>query len=131
MSLLAANSAPNTTVVTTAETVAVNIPAFPLTPPANGVAIIIRGIVSVTVGTTAASVSVKLRTGQNNTTTGQVDLTETEVGVAAATDSFPFEFEDVVFADANLGYSITVTQPAATANGTITQVEYSVDVAIP
>jgi hypothetical protein len=128
-----ATSSPATSVVTTAETLAANIPATPLALPGGSPQqVIIRGGVVITTGASVTQVSVKLRVGQNNTTTAQVGNTETEVAAAAATLYVPFEFVDLVPGDlVNSGYSITVSQVAATGNGTIVQVVYEIDYTIP
>jgi len=131
MTLLAATSTPATTITTTSETLAANIPAFPLSPPGAAQAIVIRGNIAVTTGTAVTALAVRLRVGQNNTTTALVDAAEPMMAAASGSYSAPFEFEDTVFGDANSGYSLTVVQTGATGNGTITQVEYSVDLAIP
>ena len=128
-----ATSAPATSIVTTAETLAVNIPVTPLSlPGASPQQVIIRGGVVVTTGASTTQLSVKLRAGQSNTTTAQVGNTETEVAAAAATLYIPFEFVDTTVGNlTGLGYSITVSQVAATGNGTIVQVVYEIDYTIP
>lgn len=129
---LAGTSAPAATITTTAETLAANIPATPITPPPNATAVIIRGRIVVTTGTTTSALTAKLRTGQGNTTTGQVDTSEPVDAAAGVSQTVPFEFQDTILANPGIaGYSITVTQTAATANGTITAVEYELDYVIP
>jgi hypothetical protein len=127
--IASATASPATSIVTTAETLAANIPQTPLTLPGGSpVQVIIRGQVAVTTGAATTAVQVKLRVGQNNTTTAQVAQTE-QIQVAASTlEEIPFHFTDPATANltVNGGYSITVTQVAATGNGTVTQVEYEV-----
>ena len=126
--LASAYSTPATAIVTTAETVAVNVPATPLALPGGSPAqVIVRGALNITTGAATTAVQVKLRVGQNNTTTNQVAQTE-QIQVAASTlEEIPFHFTDLVPADlVASGYSITVTQVAATGNGTVTSVEYEV-----
>ena len=131
MTLLAAASAPGTTIVTVAETLAANIPAFPLQAPGQAQAIVIRGSVTITAGTTVTALVARLRVGQNNTTTAQVGVALTEAATASVSNTIGFEYEDTVLSDSNSGYSITIAQTGAGTNGTITQVEYSVDLAVP
>jgi len=123
-------STPASAIVTTAETLAVNIPAQPLTPPPGAPqAVIVRGALKITTGASTTSLAVRLRAGQNNTTTAQVGNTNTVACGAGATFTVPFHFIDTA-GPANLalsGYSITVVQTAASANGTIVEVTYEVD----
>ena len=129
---LAATSAPATTITTTTETLAANIPATPVTPPPNATAVIIRGRVTVATGAAATSLIAKLRGGQNNTTTNQIDTSEPVAAGASGNFSAPFEFIDTNLANIGIaGYSVTVTQTAATGNGTVSAVDYEVDYAVP
>lgn len=134
MSLATSYTTPGTTIVTTAETVAANIPVSPVYEggPGGGLSgIVVRGTVSITTGTGVTSGSVKLRTGQNNTTTGQIAQTETIPLVASLLQEIPFEFVDNSVPIGgnlnNLGYTITVTQNAATGNGAVTAVTWETD----
>lgn len=131
MTLIAGTSAPAATITTTSETVAVNIPAMPVQPPAAAQGIVIRGNITVTTGTATTAVTVKLRVGQNNTTTAQVGIGEPMACGASASFSVPFEFVDLTYGDLASGYTVTVTATAATGNGTVTQAEYDVDLAVP
>lgn len=128
--IASATSTPGTNIPTTTETLAVNVPSTPLALPGGSpVNVIIRGQVTVTTGAAATAVQVKLRVGPNNTTTSQVAQTEqVQVAAATANEEIPFHFTDVAVANLvlNGGYSITVTQVAATGNGTVVQVEYEV-----
>jgi hypothetical protein len=81
----------------------------------------------VTTGTGVTAVQIKLRTGQNNTTTGQVGNTAQEVAIASALQAYTFIFVDTVPVDLpSLGYSVTVSQIGATGNGAVTAVVYEV-----
>lgn len=129
---LAGTSAPATTITTTAETLAANIPATPVTPPPNATAVIIRGRITVTTGTTVTSLVARLRGGQSNTTTNLIDTADPVAAGASGSFSVPFEFEDTSLADIGIaGYSLTVVQTGAGTNGTVTAVDYEVDYAIP
>ena len=125
--LASAYSTPATSIVTTAETLAVNVPSTPLAlAPGQPAQVIVRGTLNITTGTGVTAVQVKLRVGQNNTTTAQVAQTE-QIQVAASTlEEVPFHFDDLTPADLASGYSITVVQVGATGNGTVTSVEYEV-----
>lgn len=119
---------PGTTLVTTAETVGVNVPATPLTLPAGAAPnVIVRGVAIISTGTGTAALQAKLRVGQNNTTTAQVGQTE-QIACGASTPGveLPFHFTDLTPVDLASGYSITVSQFGATGNGTVTSVEYEV-----
>jgi hypothetical protein len=127
-----AMTAPATSLVTTAETLAANIPVPPLQAPAGALGVSIRGNVVITPGASTTSFLIKLRAGLNNTTTAQIGIAEGVTCVAAAANSSAsFHFIDVNLPDAQSGWSLTVTQLAATGNGTITQVSYEVDVILP
>ena len=129
---LVATASPGTSIVTTAETLMANIPATPITPPPNATAVIVRGRAQITTGTTVTSLSFKLRAGQNNTTTAQVDTGDTVAAGASATFGGEFEFQDTNLANLGIaGYSLTVVQNGAGANGTVLNVEYEVDFAVP
>ena len=130
MTLFTAHSAPGTTITTTSETLAANIPATMITPPANATGLVIRGIIVINAGASTASIGVKLRVGLNNTSTAQVDTTQVSVAVASASNAADFEFTDTNIQDWASGYSLTVVQNSATGNGTITTVDYDVDIAV-
>lgn len=129
--MMAANIAPGTTITTTTETVAANIPAFPVQAALQGQGVVIEGAVIVATGAGVTAIQVKLRVGQNNTTTAQVDATEPVAAGASGTFSASFEFVDLTYADLASGYTITVTQVGATGNGTVSQVDWDVDLATP
>ena len=133
-SYLSNYSTPATTITTTTETLAQNIPASPIVLPLGSPQqIIVRGMVWVTTGAATASVTVKLRVGQSNTTTAQVGNSAIMSCNASTLQSFPFHFIDTS-GQADLsgsGYSITVTQTSATGNGTVTAVTYEVDYSEP
>lgn len=131
MTLLTAHAAPATTITTTTETLAANIAPMTIVPPGNAQGLVIRGTVVVTTGATTTAVSVKLRLGNSNTTTAQIDATETGAAGASAAFAVPFEFSDATVADLASGYSITVTQVGATGNGTVTAIDYDLDLAAP
>ena len=134
MSLAASYTTPATTITTTNETLAANVPAMPVYEggPGGGLAgIVIRGVVYVTTGTAAAKLTVNLRVGQNNTSTNQVGTSNPVPCAASALFAVPFLFVDASAPVGgnlnNSGYSITVTQGSATGNGTVTAVTYEVD----
>lgn len=129
---LTGSSAPSSAITTTTETLAINIPATALTPPPNATAVIIRGRININTGTTVTGLAIKLRAGQNNTTTAQVDTGITLDAGASGTFGGEFEFQDASLANLGTGgYSITVTQNGAGTNGTLLNVEYEVDYAVP
>lgn len=132
MPLSSSYTTPAATVTTTSETLAANIPVTPFAPANNQTGVIIRGNVIITTGTAVTSVTVKLRAGQNNTSTAQVDQSETVIGAASLANlEVPFEFIDTSTpVGGNLvstGYSITVIQNGATGNGTIVAVNFETD----
>jgi hypothetical protein len=112
-SVLSGTSAPATSVVTTAETLAANIPVSPVAEPGGSPqTVVIRGVIIFTTGASTTGVQVKLRVGQNNTTTAQVGDTEQEqVAASTSNETISFEFIDAA-GQANMtasGYSLTVT----------------------
>ena len=121
-------SAPATVITTTAETLAQNIPPSPLYLPGGSPQLVtIRVTVWVTTGTGVTAVQVKIRAGQNNTTTAQVGQTAQTVAIASTLMAFTEIFVDTLPADLSAsGYSVTVSQIGATGNGTVTAVVYEV-----
>lgn len=131
-SFVAAASAPGTNVVTTAETLAANIPPTQFTPPPNATAVIIRGRINITTGTGVTSLSARLRGGQNNTTTNQIDSDSKQNSSASLLNSVVFFFIDTNLQNITIaGYSLNLLQNGATGNGTINNVDYEVDYVIP
>ena len=119
MTVQAVAQATAVTIVTTAETVAVALPQVAQQAPAGG-GLLIQGYVNVTVGTTAVSLQIRVRQGSTNAGT-QVGATDTVNGLTAGNIySVPFSqvFTGLVPQYGNQ-FCVTVTQPAATANGTI------------
>ena len=130
-SVVSGTSAPATSVVTTAETLAANIPASPIAePPGSPQTVVVRGNIVFTTGASTTAVQIKLRVGQSNTTTAQVaDTEQLQVAAATTNEELSFEFIDPA-GQANLsasGYSVTVTQVGATGNGTVVRVNFEVD----
>ena len=129
---LTGTAAPGSTITTTTETLVANIPATQLTPPPAATAVIVRGRLNIATGATVTGLAVKLRAGQNNTTTGQVDTTISLDAGASGNFGGEFEFQDPNLANIGTGgYSVTVTQTGATGNGTVTNAEFEVDYVIP
>ena len=126
--LASAYATPGTAIVTTAETVAQNVPATPLALPMGSPAnVIVRGTLNITTGASVTALQAKLRVGQNNTTTAQVGQTEQVPAIASTLQEIEFHFEDLTPADLSAsGYTITVIQIAATTNGAVTSAEYEV-----
>jgi hypothetical protein len=132
MPFLAATSAPAATVTTTAETLAANIPATPITPPPNATAVIVRGRITVTTGSATTSLFARLRLGQSNTTTNLIDTPNPVDAGASGSYTVPFEFQDTNLANIGIaGYSLTIVMTNASGNGTIAAVDYEVDYAVP
>lgn len=132
MPFLSGVSAPATSITTTTETLAANIPATQISPPPNATAIVVRGRITVTTGTTVTSLVARLRGGQSNTTTNLIDTAEPVAAGASGSFSVPFEFIDTNLANLGIaGYSLTVVQTGAGTNGTITNVDYEVDYVVP
>ena len=119
MTVQQAANATAVTVVTTAETVAVALPQV-AEAAAGGGGLLISGYVNFTPGTTAVSAQVKVRQGATNAG-AQVGLTDTIAGLTAGNAvSIPFAqvFTGLAAPYGNQ-FCVTVTQPAATANGTV------------
>lgn len=133
MPILGGYSTPGTAIVTTAETLAQNIPPTAVAEPAAAAgALAIRGNVQIATGTTVTEIFVRLRVGQNNVSTALVDTAEPVAAGASGNFAAPFEFIDpngVV--NLSQGYSITVVQTGAGTNGSVTAVDYEVDVVVP
>jgi hypothetical protein len=118
MTVQAAGQGTAVTITTTTETVAAVIPQLEEVL-AGGGGVLIHGYVNVTVGTTAVSLQVKVRQGTTNAGT-QVGVTDTVNGLTAG-NSYSVPFAQVFNGALPYGnqFCVTVTQPAATANGTI------------
>lgn len=129
-SIKSAISSPASTITNATETLAVNIPASPIQEPGSSPqAVIVRGSIKVTTGTSTTALTAKLRVGQNNTTTAQVGQSMTVPAVAGSVFAVPFHFIDTA-GPGNLnasGYSLTITQVGGAANGTLQEVTYEVD----
>lgn len=134
MSLASSYSTPGTTITTTTETTAANVPASPIYeggPGGGNTGVVVRGCVYVTTGTGVTALSAKLRVGQNNTTTAQNGQTLTVPAIASTLVAVPFHFVDPTAPVGvnlnNSGYTITVTQTGASGNGTVTAVTWETD----
>ena len=105
------------TVVTTAETVALTLPAV----STNGAQdqVFISGSLAMLLGTAATTATIRVRRGTGITGT-VVGLAEIDTAVPAETDPFPFDALDVPGEVAALAYVVTVQQASATANGSVT-----------
>ena len=128
--LASAYASPGTTITTTTETLAANVPAGPLALPGGSPQVVaVRCTVWVTTGTGVTALAIKLRVGQSNTTTNQVGQSAQEVVIASALQAVQITFYDTTPGKySGSGYSITVSQIGATGNGTVTAVGYEVAV---
>ena len=117
MTVQQAANATAVTITTTAETVAVALPSVAEVATAGG--LLITGYVNVTVGTTAVSLQIKVRQGSTNAGT-QVGATDTVNGLVAG-NTYSIPVAQIFYGAPPYGnqFCVTVTQPAATANGTI------------
>lgn len=117
------------TVTTTSETAAVVTPALPVSPPGAATGIVIRGNINFTAGTGATFVTIRVRQGSG--TGGTAVYTGTPVTVvAAAVYDLAFEAIDTSLVPASQ-YTVTVTQTAASGNGTVNQAEIETDLVVP
>lgn len=125
----AANAAAAIATVTTAETVAVVLPALGEAVPV-GMGFLISGYVNFSGGTTGTTVQIRVRQG---TTTGgtQVGTTDTHTIVAGAPQSIPFAQLFGGPAPAGNQFCVTVQNPAATANGVINDATIFLDAISP
>lgn len=90
----------------------------PVYTPGPGATVSLFGVVNITTGTAGTAVVVTLRRG--STTAGAVVGTATtDTTTAADHYTIPFEFVDEPGDVADLVYSVTVTETAATADGTV------------
>lgn len=118
MTVQGAQNATAVTITTTTETVGAALAQVAEVPGAGG-QLLISGYVNVTVGTTAVSLQIKVRQGSTNAGT-QVGITDTVNGLVAG-NSYSVPFAQIFSGAPPYGnqFCVTVTQPAATANGTI------------
>ena len=128
MTVQQAAQATAVTITTTTETVAVALPQVAQVAAGE---LLISGYVNVTVGTTAVSLQIKVRQGSTNAGT-QVGVTDTVNGLTAG-NSYSIPFSQVFYGAAPYGnqFCVTVTQPAATANGTINDAAIFLDAISP
>ena len=107
------------TVTTTTEKVVYTTPAISMGPGQQG--IWVSGDVQITPGTATTSVTVKLRAG-TSISSPQVDATAAVPVTAGTATQVPYNLFDLTTEAEQAGgqqYVITVTQAAATANGTV------------
>lgn len=119
------DTSPNTNVVTTAETVAQVTPPVSNRGPSDQIAI--SGTMEFTTGASTTSIQVKCRRG-NGVAGTQVGPTLNLPAGAAVPIEVGFDFLDSPGEVAGQIYSITVTQVAATGNGTVNHVTGNVQV---
>src|SRR5271154_6586898 len=109
---------PALAVVTTAETVAI-LGNF-LSPPFGTCKVKVVGMMSLTIGASTTSVTLRIR--RNPQGENVIVLAMTLVTVtAAAVVLLPVMFTDILADGRSVQYEITVQQAAATGNGTINQ----------
>ena len=130
MTVQQAVNATAVTITTTTETVAVALPQVAEVIGGGG-GLLITGFVNVTVGTTAVSLQIKVRQGATNAGT-QVGTTDTVNGLTAG-NSYSIPFAQIFYGAPPYGnqFCVTVTQPAATANGTINDATIFLDSVSP
>lgn len=115
----------NTTVTTTTETVALTLPA--ISTPGPDAAVHIDGSLSMTYGTAATAVTVRVRRGTDATGT-LVGEANAETVSAGNTSEQTFDVRDTPGEVAGQTYVVTVQQTAATGNGTVLAAEGSIQV---
>ena len=87
--------------------------------------VLITGIVSVTPGTAATAIVVKVRRG-SGVSGAEVGSTETQTGAAGTSQVVSFHVEDNPGEVEGEQYTITVTETSATAPGTVSVVTCSI-----
>lgn len=117
------------TLVTTAETAVASFQFGQLfEPPTPGAAVpvaptIVTGVLNVTAGTSTTAVVIRVRQGIG-TGGAVVGNADTHTLAAGASANIPVKKEDLVGASA---YTVTVTQTAATGNGSVNSASIDVD----
>lgn len=119
--------ASNTTLVTTAEAVAATSAAKDIENP-GGQGTRISGIVNVTTG--AATTAVVVRVREDSLTGNVIGEALTHTIGAAVSATIPFDALDTSLTDDNKVYVVTVTQTAATGNGTVNHAVINVEPAV-
>lgn len=113
----------DTSIVTTAETVAATV--SPVTTPGPGVPVRLVGTAAVTAGATTSALTLRIRRGVDSTGVLIGEGDPIQGGVAAgSTTELALEVEERPTAElVSASYVLTVQQTAATANGTIVQAD--------
>lgn len=106
----------DTTVVTTAETVA--IVSDPISQSYDQERVTISGMISMLTGTGTTALTIRVREGNGITGTQVGESIPVTIG-AGANDPRPFQVSYNPQSVANMPYSVTVQQTAASANGTV------------
>src|SRR5579859_7563589 len=114
------------TLTTTSETIVLSLPAISTNGPGDTVSI--QGKFDITFGTGATGVIVRVRRGSTVSGTLIGDA-NTISATAANTNDLPFAVEDTPGEVAGQVYVVTVQQVAATANGSVLQIEGEISLA--
>lgn len=117
------------TVTTTSETAAVTSPAQGISPPTASLGLVVRGNVNFTAGTGATAVTIRVRQGSGITGTLVGNALTVTVAAGSSYD-LAFDVVDTSPVPAQQ-YTVTVTQTAATGNGTVNQADIETDLVIP
>lgn len=110
-----ASAAGNQTIVTTTELAVVTVTG--VNTPQGGGRVILEGELQIAIGTTTSSVTLNIRRGTGITGT-IIATTSQGVPTAGSTFTIPIQGVDNLGEAAGQSYTLTVTQTAATANGT-------------
>ena len=117
---------PTTAPVSATETAVLSgPPSFDVTGVPSGDFTRIHGVINITAGTSTTAVVVKVRRGTGIAGT-QVGNSATHTLAAGASASIPFDYTDTAQFMANT-YSVTMTQTAGAANGTINAASMTVE----
>lgn len=117
----------DTTIVTTAETVAATVAG--VSTPRPGLKVVITAIVQVTTGGSTTALTPRIRRGTAITDPLVGEANAQQVAAAAgSTETVEIMVEDFPGEVAGQSYVVTVQQTAAAANGAIVQADIRVDV---
>lgn len=111
-----------------AETAILSCPPTPGLPPtADEVALILRASLNIVAGTTATAVVIRFRAGQNTVTGALIGNARTVTLAAGSTADICIEKTDAAQVALVNGYTVTVAETGATANGTVNEITALID----
>lgn len=102
-------------------------PPAGLPPTADEVALILRVSLNITTGTTSTAVVIRTRAGQNTVTGALIGVARTITTTAGNVYEITIEVPDAAQAALANGFTVTVAETGATANGNVNEISATID----